>query len=153
MNLFAPKFEFPLELSESSSLPSTLARSDSASLETMPGLKFARGSPTKRASPSKADKGKGKQVDTSSAATGDHSASPAAAAAQDRTATMNADANGEGADENELLRLAERIAQNAHLLVRGRGDSNLAEHARQVVKHSFDQGTLSAALLSSRPPD
>jgi hypothetical protein len=36
-------------------------------------------------------------------------------------------------ERNELLQLAESVAQNAHLLVRGRGDEQLAQ-ARRALK-------------------
>lgn len=92
----------------------------------MPGLKPARTSPSKRkTSPSKAEK-----------STANPTSSPAKAA-------QKKDIQDDGAKEeerNELLQLAESVAQNAHLLVRGRGDEQLAQLARNVLKRSFDQG-------------
>ena len=95
----------------------------------MPGLKSARTSPSKRkTSPSKAEK---------SAA---DSSSPAKAA-QNKNGHYHGGAKEEE-ERNELLQLAESVAQNAHLLVRGRGDEQLAQLARNVLKRSFDQGAL-----------
>ncbi|GAA5991347.1 hypothetical protein JCM10908_003268 [Rhodotorula pacifica] len=115
----------------------------------MPGLNSAQRSPSKRTSPSKADK--------KSASTSTSSSSPAKANGKEQE-------NGvEQADEedNELLRLAESVAHNAHLLVRGRGDDQLAQLARNVLKRSFDQAVESeslafphlSALLASLSPD
>ncbi|GAA5923512.1 rRNA-processing protein MPP10 [Sporobolomyces koalae] len=63
-------------------------------------------------------------------------------------------------DDNELLTLAKLVADNAHLLVRGRGDEALEKRARQIVKRSFDQALESestsfphlSALLASLTP-
>lgn len=52
---------------------------------------------------------------------------------------QQAAANGD-TEDNELLALAQSIAENAHLLVRGKGSDELAERARNVVKRSFDLG-------------
>ncbi|GAA5894260.1 hypothetical protein JCM5296_004697 [Sporobolomyces johnsonii] len=100
----------------------------------MPGLKSP--SPTKRASP---NKGKGKQHASTTAASSPQTTKP---------------------DDNELLALAERIADQAHLLVRGKGSSELENLAREVTKRSFDRALQSeslsfphlATLLSSLAP-
>jgi len=91
----------------------------------MPGIKV---SPNKAAqSPKKSPKQKGKQVQspTSSKSPSKQQLQPSEQAEQ---------------DDNELLSLANLVAQNAHLLVRGRGDAALENQARQVVKYSFDRG-------------
>ncbi|CEQ38573.1 SPOSA6832_00018 [Sporobolomyces salmonicolor] len=104
----------------------------------MPGLKSP--SPTKRASP---NKGKGKQRASTTAA------SPSASSPR---STKH--------DDNELLDLAERIVDQAHLLVRGKGSGELEKLAREVTKRSFDRALQSeslsfphlATLLSSLVP-
>lgn len=95
----------------------------------MPGLKSAQRSPNTKSRPSKADKS------TDSAAASSSPAKPGQPAAD----STNGNADSEE-DKGELLRFAETVAQNAHLLVRGRGDEQLAQHARDVLKRSFDQG-------------
>jgi hypothetical protein len=114
----------------------------------MPGVKA---SPKKSPSPSK--KGKGKQRATTSpdasspaSATRSHAATDSLAPKQSVSASPMKNGRKAGKepareeDENELLSLAERIAESAHLLVRGRGSDQLAQQARDVVKRSFDKG-------------
>lgn len=93
----------------------------------MPGIK---NSPNrKKTSPSKSPSKKGKDRVSSSPSKVEHSPT-APPSAQSETQD----------DDNELLSLANQIADSAHLLVRGRGDGTLEERARQVVKRSFDRG-------------
>jgi hypothetical protein len=95
----------------------------------MPGLKPTRTSASKRkTSPSKAEK-----------STANSSSSSPAKATQNKD-RQEEDGAKEEEERNELLQLAESVAQNAHLLVRGRGDEQLAQLARNVLKRSFDQG-------------
>ncbi|GAA5834951.1 hypothetical protein JCM3766R1_002051 [Sporobolomyces carnicolor] len=113
----------------------------------MPGIK---NSPNrKKTSPSKSPSKKGKDRVSSSPSKVEHSPT-APPSAQSETQD----------DDNELLSLANQIADSAHLLVRGRGDGTLEERARQVVKRSFDRALESesasfphlAALLASLTP-
>ncbi|TKA56404.1 hypothetical protein B0A53_01974 [Rhodotorula sp. CCFEE 5036] len=101
----------------------------------MPGLKPARTSASKRkTSPSKAEK-----------STANSSSSSPAKATQNKD-RQEEDGAKEEEERNELLQLAESVAQNAHLLVRGRGDEQLAQLARNVLKRSFDQAVESESL-------
>ncbi|GAA5966736.1 hypothetical protein JCM8115_002795 [Rhodotorula mucilaginosa] len=101
----------------------------------MPGLKPARTSPSKRkTSPSKAEK-----------STANSSSSSPAKATQNKD-RQEEDGAKEEEERNELLQLAESVAQNAHSLVRGRGDEQLAQLARNVLKRSFDQAVESESL-------
>jgi hypothetical protein len=96
----------------------------------MPGIKT---SPSKnKVSPAKGPNKKGK---------GRASSSPSKV--QESQPSPPLEAAGAEEDDNELLNLANQIAENAHLLVRGRGDETLEERARQVVKRSFDRGECS----------
>ncbi|GAA5983381.1 hypothetical protein JCM5350_003092 [Sporobolomyces pararoseus] len=114
----------------------------------MPGIKV---SPNKGgSSPKKSPNKKGKQRASPSKVV---QPSPVS---QPREETITA----EEQDDNELLSLANLVAENAHLLVRGRGDEILEERARQVVKRSFDRALESestsfphlSALLASLTP-
>ncbi|GAA5824614.1 hypothetical protein JCM3770_006696 [Rhodotorula araucariae] len=109
----------------------------------MPGLKTS--SPK---SPSPSKKGKGKQRATPSSPSAPAPAArhaPASPAAeQGETLPAKAQQLAAAPDEpNELLDLAQSIAENAHLLVRGRGSDELAERARNVLKHTFDKALAS----------
>ncbi|EMS24877.1 U3 small nucleolar RNA-associated protein MPP10 [Rhodotorula toruloides NP11] len=119
----------------------------------MPGVKA---SPKKSLSPSK--KGKGKQrattADAPSPASSTRSRDATDAPAHKKAVSASPMKNGKKAkkeqvqeeDENELLSLAERIAESAHLLVKGRGSDELAQEARHVVKRSFDKAIASESL-------
>ncbi|GAA5891962.1 hypothetical protein JCM8208_002952 [Rhodotorula glutinis] len=110
----------------------------------MPGI--TSGSPK---SPSPSKKGKGKQRATSSASSPKAASSPVqqpdtaaprqmqGSPTKQQLQQASGVANGDG-DDNELLSLAQSIADNAHLLVRGKGSDELAERARAVLKRSFD---------------
>ncbi|BGP12231.1 hypothetical protein JCM10213_007489 [Rhodosporidiobolus nylandii] len=106
----------------------------------MPGRKAAPPSPS--ASP-KSPKGKGKQRATSASSPSSRD-SPASKRA--KMAPPASEDAQEDADDNEMLTLAERIADNAHLLARGRGSDDLAAQAREVVKRYFDRALESEAL-------
>ncbi|GAA5930282.1 hypothetical protein JCM3775_004351 [Rhodotorula graminis] len=113
----------------------------------MPGI--STGSPK---SPSPSKKGKGKQRATSSPSASRPKAAsspaqqPAMASPKHKQGSPTkqqqpqqpAPATNADADDNELLALAQSIADNAHLLVRGKGSDELAERARSVLKRSFD---------------
>lgn len=113
----------------------------------MPGVKA---SPKKSPSPSKKRKGKQRATtaDASSPASSTRSHNATDSPAPKNTTSASPMENGKRAkkeqrqeeDENELLSLAERIAESAHLLVQGRGSDELAQEARDVVKRSFDKG-------------
>ncbi|GAA6011699.1 hypothetical protein JCM11491_000721 [Sporobolomyces phaffii] len=116
----------------------------------MPGIK--QSSPRKHASPNKSPSKKGKGSPSSTSTPRSPRVEPTPARDED-------DASA-GEDDNELLSLAHKIAENAHLLVRGRGDEALEQVAREVVKRSFDRALESestsfphlSALLASLTP-
>ncbi|GAA6048117.1 U3 small nucleolar RNA-associated protein MPP10 [Rhodotorula toruloides] len=119
----------------------------------MPGVKA---SPKKSPSPSKKRKGKQRATtaDASSPASSTRSHNATDSPAPKNTTSASPMENGKRAkkeqrqeeDENELLSLAERIAESAHLLVQGRGSDELAQEARDVVKRSFDKALASESL-------
>lgn len=107
-------------------------------LKTMPGIKA--GSPK---SPSPSKKGKGKQRATPPASSSPRKEATAAdspAAGSKRARTAQTGQMQAASSDNELLELAQRIADNAHLLVRGAGSDDIAEQARNTLKRSFDKG-------------
>ncbi|BGP44298.1 U3 snoRNP protein [Rhodotorula kratochvilovae] len=109
----------------------------------MPGLKSSS-----HKSPSPSKKGKGKQRATASspaAASPAKQPAPASPAPKQGKASSDQAQQPAAANEepNELLDLAQSIAENAHLLVRGRGSDELAERARNVLKLSFDKALAS----------
>ncbi|GAA5860304.1 hypothetical protein JCM8547_003457 [Rhodosporidiobolus lusitaniae] len=112
----------------------------------MPGLKA-------HSTPPKSPKSKGKQrasaPSPSSSAFAPSTDSPPPAkrtrsAAMQSSPVLEQDEDQE--DENNMLSLAERIADAAHLLVKGRGSDTLAKQARDVVKRSFDSALASESL-------
>ncbi|GAA5981130.1 hypothetical protein JCM11641_003122 [Rhodosporidiobolus odoratus] len=102
-------------------------------------------------SPPKSAQGKGKQR----AAASSRSEHPAP-----KRLKQDQPSRDQGEDSDQLLGLAERIADNAHLLARGRGSDELARLARDVAKRSFDRALQSesvsfphlSSLLSSLSP-
>ncbi|GAA5999900.1 uncharacterized protein JCM10292_003528 [Rhodotorula paludigena] len=124
----------------------------------MPGIKA--GSPK---SPSPSKKGKGKQRATPPASSSPRKEATAAnspAAGSKRARTAQTEQMQAASSDNELLELAQRIADNAHLLVRGAGSDDIAEQARNTLKRSFDKALASestafphlSSLLSSLSP-
>ncbi|GAA6041534.1 hypothetical protein JCM8097_004248 [Rhodosporidiobolus ruineniae] len=122
----------------------------------MPGRKAS--SPAAVASPRKSPRGKGKEP---AGATSSAPATDSPAAKRTRLASEEAAPPTTTAlDGNDMLALAQRIADNAHLLVRGRGSDELAEQARDVLKRSFDHALQSetfsfphlSTLLASLSP-
>ena len=122
----------------------------------MPGIQS--GSP-KSPSPSKKGKGKQRATTASSPSSSKAASSPPqqpetasskrmqSSPTKQQPQQLGTTTNGDG-DDNELLALAQSIADNAHLLVRGKGSDDLAERARSVLKRSFDLGALSLPSFS-----
>ncbi|GAA5845129.1 hypothetical protein JCM11251_008004 [Rhodosporidiobolus azoricus] len=105
----------------------------------MPGVIASQSAGT--ISPRKSPRGKGKdRQSTTSPSTSD---SPVTKRAKTDTATSHSAA---ATSDEALLTLAERIADSAHLLVRGRGDEQLAAYARLVAKAAFDKALESEAV-------
>ncbi|GAA6061342.1 hypothetical protein JCM10212_004823 [Sporobolomyces blumeae] len=130
----------------------------------MPGLKV---SPSKvpSSSPQRTKSPGSKKGKERASAPSPSSSAPARSprAGHSRSSSPSAAQNDVEEEEDrghELLALANEIARNAHLLVRGRGDVALESRARDVVKHSFDRALESEstsfphlqALLASLTP-